>query len=231
MNKKYLGKRFSILGDSISTLDGFNPSGYNVFYKTEKSEQASVFQPCDTWWGMVIEHLGGVLEVNNSWSGSWVSKLPLGDKLFPSACSEERTGGLHKNSHPDVILVYIGINDWASGAMLKGSDEDSFEGAYDLMLKRIKSNYPNAEIWCCTIAQSFISTNPNVSCRYCCGGWHMEDFNKCIRTAVENNACGLIDFYSYHTPYDTIDLTHPNRSGMKTIFEMVLKAMGVQGNE
>jgi len=29
---KYSGKYFSILGDSISTLDGYNPEGHLVFY-------------------------------------------------------------------------------------------------------------------------------------------------------------------------------------------------------
>lgn len=30
-HNKYYGKQFSILGDSISTLAGYNPKGYKVF--------------------------------------------------------------------------------------------------------------------------------------------------------------------------------------------------------
>lgn len=33
----YFGKKFSILGDSISTLDGYNPIGYHLFYTGEIS--------------------------------------------------------------------------------------------------------------------------------------------------------------------------------------------------
>ena len=72
---KYFGKYFSILGDSISTLDGYNPSGYNIFYTGEKCDIANVHDMADTWWEMVINYFCGELLVNNSWSGSQVAKL------------------------------------------------------------------------------------------------------------------------------------------------------------
>ena len=116
-NNKYFGKQFSILGDSISTLDGYNPRGYNVFYKENNCEKSAVREMSDTWWGKVIDFFGGELLVNNSWSGSRVTKLPSKDSLFPSGCSDERTSALHINNvKPDVIIVYLGTNDWAYGA-------------------------------------------------------------------------------------------------------------------
>lgn len=39
MNKK---TKFSILGDSISTLEGYNPNGYKVFYTKEMCEKANI---------------------------------------------------------------------------------------------------------------------------------------------------------------------------------------------
>ena len=34
-SRNYNNKNFSILGDSISTLEGYNPHGYNVLRKKE----------------------------------------------------------------------------------------------------------------------------------------------------------------------------------------------------
>ncbi len=62
------GKQFSILGDSISTLAGYNPKGYKVFYADENCEKSGVKEMQDTWWGKVIDFFGGELLVNNSWS-------------------------------------------------------------------------------------------------------------------------------------------------------------------
>ena len=60
----------------------------------------------DTWWDKVIGFFGGELLVNNSWSGSRVTKLPSSTTLFPSGCSDERTSALHINDvKPDVIIV------------------------------------------------------------------------------------------------------------------------------
>ena len=122
-NNKYFGKQFSILGDSISTLEGYNPRGYKVFYAGENCGKSGVSEMQHTWWGKVIDFFGGELLVNNSWSGSRVTKLPDSDKLFRSGCSDERTNGLHINNvRPDVIIVYLGTNDWAFGAKLEHTD-------------------------------------------------------------------------------------------------------------
>ena len=103
---RYFGKEFSVLGDSISTLEGYNPRGYNVFYTGENCVKSGVMQMEDTWWDKVIGFFGGELLVNNSWSGSRVTKLPSSTTLFPSGCSDERTSALHINDvKPDVIIV------------------------------------------------------------------------------------------------------------------------------
>lgn len=99
----------------------------------------------------------GKLLINNSWSGSRVTKLPSATELFPSACSDERTNGLHDGKHnPDVIIIYLGTNYWAFGAQperrrmgfqdektgmfvdgyVGKMDEQVFSVAYDTMLKK-----------------------------------------------------------------------------------------------
>lgn len=113
---KYYGKQFSILGDSISTLAGYNPKDYKVFYADENCEKSGVKEMQDTWWGRVIDFFGGELLVNNSWSGCRVTRLEYNGPLFPSGCSDERTAALHiSDVKSDVILVYLGTNDWANG--------------------------------------------------------------------------------------------------------------------
>ena len=86
----YAGKRFSVLGDSISTFEGYNPPEYNVFYNREKQKVSGVERVEDTWWKKVIDTLGGELLVNNSWSGSLVARQQDQEIYFPSACSEEK---------------------------------------------------------------------------------------------------------------------------------------------
>lgn len=231
IHNPYFSKQFSILGDSISTLDGYNPHGYNVFYSGENCIRSGVKNMKNTWWGKVIEYFGGELLVNNSWSGSRVTKLPGNNSLFPSGCSDERTGSLHiRNVIPDVIIVYLGTNDWAQGVsescanvhLSENSKFQSFDFAYSTMISKIKSNYPEAEIWCCTLNTTYISINQSFKFPLEFGGKHIEIYNSIIRKAAQGQACRLIDLYSYSLPYDSIDGSHPNVDGMNTLAQMVI---------
>ena len=242
----YSGKFFSILGDSISTLAGFNPDGYKLFYYGENSRRANIFTPNDTWWGKTIEFFSGKLLVNNSWSGSRVTKLPKASELFPSACSDERTSGLHDEKHnPDVIIIYLGTNDWAFGAQPERKrmgfqdeesgmfvdgyvgkmDEQVFSVAYDSMLKKIKRNYPDAEVWCCTLCKTFMGSNPSFLFPENYGGYPICDFNSLIRSAAFRNDCRLIDLFSFDLPYESIDGSHPTERGMATLAKMICRSM------
>lgn len=230
---KYCGKQFSILGDSISTLNGYNPRGYKVFYYGDNCRKAHVEESTDTWWGEVLKFFGADLLVNNSWSGSRVTKLPNQEELFPSGCSDERTSSLHINSvNPDVIIINLGTNDWAFGArtgeetrILDDVESELFEEAYRIMLQKIKSNYPESEVWCCTLSETFISNKPEFSFPHKYVGIHIEEYNEIIRRTVRENRCKLIDLYNMKMPYDSIDGSHPNKSGMKTIAASVCYAM------
>lgn len=230
---RYFGKQFSVLGDSISTLDGYNPRGYKVFYAGENCARSGVIEAADTWWDKVIAFFGGELLVNNSWSGSRVTKVKEYERLFPSSCSDERTSALHINDvMPDVILVYLGTNDWAFGAKT-GSDsrilgEDSnelFNEAYDRMLKKLKTNYPESEIWCCTLCETFISACPDFKFPHKYAGTHIEEYNEIIRRVVRHHNCKLVDLYDYKMAYDSIDGSHPTNTGMNTIATMMIRSI------
>lgn len=232
-NNKYFGKQFSILGDSISTLKGYNPRGYKVFYAGENCGKSGVSEMQHTWWGKVIDFFGGELLVNNSWSGSRVTKLPNSNELFPSGCSDERTNGLHINNvKPNVIIVYLGTNDWAFGArrddetrLFCFDDMEYFEYAYSEMLRKLKQNYPNAEIWCCTLNSTYMSANSKFVFPEIYNGNDIKKYNDIIRDCTRKNNCNLIDLYANQLPYDSIDGTHPNANGMGTLAVQIIRAM------
>lgn len=246
-NSRYFGKYFSILGDSISTLDGYNPRGYRVFYNGDNCIKSGVMDMKDTWWGKTIEYFGGKLLVNNSWSGCRVTKLPQSDSLFlklpqsdslfPSGCSCERTSSLHNNDvNPDVIIVYLGTNDWAYGAYtgndtrILGVDyNEYFDYAYNDMLEKLEKNYPWSEIWCCTLCETYMRNQPDFTFPHRNSvGTHIEEYNNVIRDVVFRRDCRLIDLYSIKKPYDTIDGSHPSSDGMNTLAKMIIAAISGQ---
>ena len=229
----YKNKYFSVLGDSISTFGGASEPEDAVFYDTSRKLESEVLTMGDTWWGRAIEGLGGRLLVNNSFSGSTVCY----HKSFeiPSyACSDERTSSLGKDGiSPDVIMVYMGTNDWGWGFRVfrderydpAKDDPRRFESAYGQMLGKLRENYPEAELWCFTLAVSKCVRTPEFSFPYYYGGRHISEYCKAIRGCAEAQGCRVIDLYERAEPYDTIDGFHPNAYGMKTIAEAVMESL------
>ena len=217
-----------MLGDSISTLDGYSEPDGASFYVGDTKFKAEVFQPEDTWWGMLIDALGGELLVNNSISGSTVCNRP--GYSYPSyGCSDERTSALdRKGIAPDVIIVAMGMNDWGRGVRLhpEGGEEDGdffFSFAYRSMLKKLHTNYPAAEIRCLTFPVSRFSKVPDFVFPYRYGGRHMREYCDEIRRLAKEEDCLLWDLNAIPVPYDTIDGFHPNLSGMHTLAENLLR--------
>ncbi len=226
----YKGKLFSILGDSVSTLEGYSEPKDAVFYEGFCKLQAGIFAPRDTWWGQVIEHLGGEMLVNNSISGSMVCKHR--SCVIPSyGCSDERTSSLGKGIEaPDVIMIFLGINDW--GCAMKPtpadhaeeSDTSIFSAAYKCMLEKLKKNYPLAELWCFTLPLSIGKTQDGyfIPCR---GGYHIEAYCKEIRARAREYGCRIIELYEAIQTLDTIDGAHPNAEGMKALAKATLSQL------
>lgn len=203
----YSGKKFSLLGDSVSTFQGYTVLS-GVFYGRAVCRKAGLTGVSDTWWMRVIQALGGTLEVNNSYSGSCVSPVGLG-----SAAS--RTGSL---GHPDVILVFMGANDAGFGV-----PPADFEAAYDRMLFCMKEHNPRAEIWCATLASgrkvlpdepSFWSSAPSPAA-----------YNAAIRRSCGRAGCRLADIAADGLVYDAIDGVHPTRDGMQAIADAFVRSL------
>ena len=226
-------KKFSVLVDSLSTFEGYSEPRGAEFYTMAKKMDSGVLHAADTWWGQVIDRLNGELLVNNAISGSTVCGGPRYE-AETYGCSNERTSSLGVDDvDPDVILVYIGTNDWGRGTPLlpekEAPDADPtcyFSSAYDLMLRKLAKNYPHAEIYCFTLARSRFSASQTFSFPYTHGGKHIELYCDTIRACAVKNGCRLIDLYRFAEPYETIDGFHADASGMATLATAVLECIG-----
>ena len=149
----YKAKTISILGDSISTFKGHVPEGNAVYYTGSNCGVSSVD---DLWWKKLIDAFGASLLVNESWSGSRVTTTNGEDSAACMARCEKLGAG---SNDPDVIIVYIGINDFNNNVEIGTYDGNgdfptvttTFREAYAIMLNKILNKYPNAEVWVCTL--------------------------------------------------------------------------------
>lgn len=228
--RSYEGKYFSILGDSISTLAGYNPPQNAVFYDWENKYLAGIFAPEDTWWGKIIQILGGKLLMNESYSGSLVCKHPSCE-VESYGCSDARTSNLGIGATtPDVIMVLLGLNDFGCGMrLLPKTDQRKlsvFSTAYATMLEKLQKNYPQAEIWCLTLPRSHWSRHPEIEIPACRFGGHISEYCRVIQTCAQQAGCRVVDIYCPSEPYDTIDGYHPTSVGMQTIAEAVMRSLG-----
>lgn len=232
-NNPYFGKRFSILGDSISSLEGFHPRGSRVFFDAARREASGVWEMEDTWWGKVIDFFGGELLVNDSVAGCQVTRTPGSQETALNGCSEKRTGRLHMDDvYPDVILVYMGVSDWAMGVppepgeVLLPQDGDTvFSLAYARMLSQLRRNYPDAEVWCCTLGKTRIPSDPKFVFPESFGGVHIREYNHQITNAALAAGACVADIYSQELSFDTLDGTHPTHKGMDTLAMLMVRQM------
>ena len=223
LQKKLINKKLSILGDSISTYEGYSndyinsnsTTGNNIVFYYDSLFLNNVNA---TWWMQAINRTKLKLLVNNSSAGDAVTwKAPT------------RAKQLHNNikgheEKPDIIAVYIGINDIKDGISL-----NDFKIKYQEMVNNIRLSYEDAEIFlfthipytCYNVARSIISPE------------ELELFNNVIRDIANNvKKCNIVDLYSdseinidnYKTYMGDQGL-HPNALGMDKITEAFVNAL------
>ncbi len=110
----YGDKYVSVLGDSISTYEGYTVSGNDLWYTSSANiPKAGLTGHTDTYWGRFLAQCNMKLAVNNAWSGSRFGGKAnkVGDKVFDRARSLAKEG-----QKPDLIFAYYGINNTASNA-------------------------------------------------------------------------------------------------------------------
>ncbi|HJA93645.1 MAG TPA: SGNH/GDSL hydrolase family protein [Candidatus Eisenbergiella merdipullorum] len=235
------GLKLSILGDSISTFDGYIPTDYNIFYPG--SGDISTVEK--TWWWQVMNKTGMELNANASSSNTTITGDSLDTTGSAPGCSTKRMIDLTPGDDgpaPDILIVFMGTNDFLRsvelGTFTEPSKQDegivnNFCDAYELMIQKLNALYPNAEIYYCTLLetnagdvdeypQSYPSTNKN--------GNTIGDFNAEIATIASAYSYQVIDVHNCGITYETLDQytsdgVHPNAEGAKLIAEYVTNAL------
>lgn len=229
----YAGKKLSLLGDSISTFKGYVPAGNSVWYTGSNNGVSSVN---DTWWMKLIQALEMNLLVNNSWSGSRVTTT---NGTASSGC-DSRCEAL--GTSPDVIIVYMGINDFNNGVAIGAYDGTgsfptvtaAFREAYAVMLNKILVKYPRAEVWVCTLPccertgeNAFPEVNRN--------GVTLDAWNGAIRELAALFGVKVLDVAKCGLTYQNLNLymgdyadgegLHPNAAGHSLIANHAIRQM------
>jgi len=246
LNKKTL----SILGDSISTYPGYSNDGTNtnntignnvIYYTGSNYGFTSVDQ---TWWRQLANNTDLNVLVNNSYSGSRV----LNNEAGINSAGYLRANQLHDNTgnnsgtKPDIIAVFIGINDFNYNLPLGIYNEEiynkiiqnndgtfsyleptNFNEAYAIMLHKITSTYDKADVYCFTLLPNGYNTNYSL----------LEEFNNSIRNIANHYNVKIVDLYkdSGITTSNYLDYSndptglHPNANGMNAIFETFKKVL------
>ena len=200
---RFTGKKISILGDSISTFDGYIPKDYKYFYPQPYGDVRNIYQ---TWWMKVINGLGGGLYINNAYGGSTVCNF---DEFSTSNDKRLETLRINENNS-DVLLIFMGTNDCAS----KYVNVNTFKEAYMTMLYKLKTISPNSEIILINLP---ISKLYNKDFQY--------ELNQVIRKCAEDFNYQLIDISGLDMTNELIDSAHPNSNGMKILSKAILDSL------
>ena len=229
------GKKLGIVGDSISTYEGWIPDGYDVYYGNEGSLPSVE----NTYWKIAINELGMVVG-NCSWSGSFVTGDSTSTSNANIGTSTKRINDLSADGiNPDIVLVYMGTNDFLfgkdKGEFNMSSDYvdgniSTFMNAYALLLTKIRKAYPNCKILCGTMPLQFASS-PDL---YVNNNWtsvrtkgeSISEWNDAIKEIAKAFGCGVVDFAScaINNHSSTLeDRCHPNIKGHKLMAERLIK--------
>ena len=222
----------SIVGDSISTFKGVIPEGYYDFFP----ENGTVGSIKETWWRQAFEELNLELCVNASSSGATCAGDSTSAENPQVGCDEFRTGGLADaaGNAPDIILVYMGTNDLLESIPMGSNDGTTqvsdgvianFSDAYTLMLDKLRTKYPQAKIYCCTILPVGTWGTDGAMIPFCNGadgGLQASSYADKIRQIAENKGLQVIDLYSCGVTMENIlemtsDGVHPTPAGMRCI--------------
>lgn len=233
------GKKLTVCGDSISTFTGYIPDYYSKYYP----EMGEITDVKDTWWMQVLERTGMELCRNASYSGSTVSGLSLDEEDGRYACGNRRVADLcgESGEEPDIILILMGTNDLLTDVPLGSYDGVSavgegnigtFSEAYALMLDKMIHRYPEADIYCCTIAEVGRQNEEGESYAYSnIHNAQARDYNAWIEAVAKAKGIPVIDVYgcgitSGNIMEYTTEGTHPNAAGARLIADKVCEELG-----
>ena len=232
------GKKLSILGDSISTFDGYIPTDYNIYYPG--SGEISTVEK--TWWYQVMAATGMELNANASSSNTTVTGDPADTTGSAPGRSLKRMGDLtpgDNGANPDILIVFMGTDDFHKSVPLGSFDgpskqEDTvtnnFCDAYELMLQKLNALYPDTQIYFCTLLETNAGDTDEHPDTYPCtnkNGNTIGDFNAEIATIASAYNYPVIDVHNCGITYEklgeyTSDGVNPNAAGAALIAEYII---------
>ena len=202
--------KFSVLGDSYSTYEGYVEPDSNAVFPYDEIGLTGVEQ---MWWSQVADSTGWLLEQNNSFSGSLICNMNAVNYYGPYSFIRR----MNNLGNPDVIFILGGTNDvyyeapFGDYVYSDWTEEQlcTFRPALAYLLDNLKRNYPNAKLY------FLLETHP------CPGG---------IDTETLLNLAESVHRITHHYNVDCIDLYdihqsrwHPNVQGQKDIADQVLE--------
>lgn len=238
-------KNLSILGDSISTYDGYSNDYINTNSTIGNSQshyngyRNGIDTVDKTWWKKISNETNMNILVNNSWGGSKV----LLDYDVKDNAGYIRANKLHDDTgenagtNPDIIAIYLGINDFDSNVpigtysekmyndLIETNDDGSFDynkpknftEAYIIMIHKIINNYENADVFCFTLLPNGVNKNYEL----------LKEYNNNIKRIANHFNVEVVDLYSdsgieesnYLEYSDEANGLHPDQRGMDAISE------------
>ena len=237
-NQESNNKILSVLADSISSFSGVIPNGYLAWYPTYS--HGTITQD-DMWWQKLANDLGLQIGSICAWSGSKCSGDAASTTNASAGCSDKRVADLSIGGIPDIIVVFIGINDFLrqipigdwdyTTAVPANERTDIFSVAYSLMISKIITNYPNAKVFCCTLLQEFNGQeNPSYPIINK-GGVYLHEYNNKIKEIANYYGCTIIDLHSCGINQanikemtfssNTNEWLHPTKEGQRLIYRKV----------
>ena len=222
---------FAVLGNSISTYYDYLPSGYAVYYTADREKNYGI-QVGDTWWMQLSRFSGLTFLANASWSGSRVSC----DLLNSNApfLSNHRMNALGRAGVPDFVFIAGGTNDWNQSKVPLGqyrtsnfTDSVSFRGAYQRLLWKLTTWYPQTKVVCLSIFPRAAGINDKNT-----QGWSQADANASIQYIAEQFGqyyvdCTTVPWSSDWNHY-TLDKLHPSAAGATVLAQHIYNKLIAQ---
>lgn len=198
------GKKVSIIGDSISTFEGYVVDGYPTHYPGAAGTTVTTVDK--TYWDILFRATGATLERNAAYSGSSASDASR--PSFFERCSRDILG------EPDVIIVELGTNDSNNQVDVGPFDystvytdlpENKFASAYIKGIKALRALYPNANIICLALNMT-------------------REYSTAIQMIAAQLRCNFVYCYTYLRENGS----HPGAIGMSQIADTIMSSYNIQ---
>lgn len=126
------------------------------------------------------------------------------------------------NKKPDVVVIYIGVNDvWHKATSHTGTDQDKFVKFYQALINKIQAG--GAKVVVCTPA--VIGEKKNGANEM---DAELDKYAEAIRQLAVNNKLPLVDLRKLFTTYDSQNNTEDVNKGVLTVDGVHLNAKGNQ---